>query len=377
MNEPELRLEAYTDNELQEALKELFSFEEFVMGMQSFLPKPLFEHILKEKDGMRTILDFQRVIIRPFLLFIKDISISEITASGLNKLEHDQKYLFISNHRDIVLDSAFLNMVLLKNGFETCQIAIGDNLMKHRLSELLFRVNKSFVVKRTGTPRELYAYSLRMSEYIKQLITTHTDSVWLAQREGRAKDGNDLTQIGVLKMLSLSKTDQLKKHFQGFKIVPVAISYEIDPCDLLKTREHLRKQLDPCYKKAFQDDVDYIYQGLKGPKGHLHISFNTPLNTKLNAFDELGNDKKKLFFLSQQIDRAIHKSYRLHPINYIAHDLMTQSKANTGHYSATEFDRFKQYFDDQIQQLKPAFRTDGMKYLLGIYANPLINALKE
>jgi hypothetical protein len=170
-------------------------------------------------------------------------------------LRRDEKYLFISNHRDIVLDSAFLNLVLFEHGFETSRIAIGDNLMKKRISELLFRINKSFVVRRGGSPRELYQHSLRLSEYIRDAITHKEDSVWIAQREGRAKDGDDRTQVGVLKMLGLSGGRNLKEHFRRLRIVPVAISYEYDPCGLLKTQEHLRKQSDPSYRKSFSVDL--------------------------------------------------------------------------------------------------------------------------
>lgn len=374
MEKQVLKLEAYGDKELQAALKELFSFSDFLLGMERFLPQPLFQHILVQKDKVKTIFDFQKNIIRPFLLYIKELSISEITMSGLGQLKPGEKYLFISNHRDIVLDSAFLNMVLLKNGFDTCQIAIGDNLMQHRLAELLFRVNKSYVIKREGNPRELYAYALRMSSYIYDLISEKKDAAWIAQREGRAKDGNDFTQVGVLKMLSLSKKEDMKSHFKALKIVPVSISYEIDPCAFLKTREHLRKQADPTYKKAFQDDVDYIFQGLKGEKGHIHIAFGAPLDRALDELDTIGGDKKKLIAIAQQIDNVIHKKYRLHPINYVALDLLTQSKENTKYYTNDEFEKHQAYFNEQAQYLKPAFKKEGIKYLLGIYANPVINA---
>jgi len=377
MDNQELKLEAYGDDELQAALKELFSFSDFLLGMKSFLPDTLYQHIMKQKDEVETILDFQKSIIRPFLLYIKELSIKEITTSGLGQLTPGEKYLFISNHRDIVLDSAFLNMVLLKHGFETCQIAIGDNLMKHRLAELLFRVNKSYVIKREGTPRELYSYSVRVSSYLHDLISNNKDSAWIAQREGRAKDGNDFTQPGVLKMLSLSKKRDIKSHFKTLKVVPVAISYEIDPCAILKAREYLRKQADPTYKKAFQDDVDYIFQGLKGQKGRIHIAFGAPLADQLDELDKVAGDKKQLNAIVKQIDDVIHQHYRLHPINYVALDLLNQSKENEAHYSVSEFEQYKAYFEEQLQCLKPEFKEEGFRYLLGIYANPVVNYLSS
>lgn len=373
----ELRLEAYTDAELQAALQELFSFPQFVAGMQKILPANLYNDILSNKDQVKGILDFQKKIIQPFLHFIQSISIDELSSSGLEQLHADEQYLFISNHRDIVLDSAFLNVVLVEKAFNTCQIAIGDNLMKHRLSELLFRINKSFVVKRTGNPRELYTYSIRLSNYIHNLINDQIDSCWIAQREGRAKDGNDQTQIGVLKMISLAKKEDLKTHFKSLKIVPVSISYELNPCDGLKTQEYLDRKNNPDYKKEFQDDVNSIYKGLQGQKGHVHIAFGKPLDEELDALDELKGDKQKLAALANMIDKSIHKSYKLHPINYVALDLLEGKQEYANHYSEEELKKYNFYFEGQIKLFAQDQQADARQYMLGIYANPLLNSLKN
>ena len=250
------------------------------------------EYILTAKDKVKSIYDFQATITRPFLNTIAKASITSLTQSGLENLDKNEKYLFISNHRDIVLDSAYLNLLLFESGRTTSQIAIGDNLMKTRVSELLFRINKSFVVQRTGSPRELYASSIQLSKYIHQSITEQLDSIWIAQREGRAKDGNDATQSGVLKMISLSGRKQLKEHFKSLKIVPVAISYELDPTGLLKTQEYLKKQSNPDFKKSFKDDVNNMLLGMQGQKGKVHFSFGKPLLGKLDIFDEVKNSKE-------------------------------------------------------------------------------------
>jgi hypothetical protein len=357
------------------AMQELFTNPYFLEGMKSFLPEALNSYILKEKENIQTIPDFQAKIIYPLLNTIKKASISEFSTSGLDQLDASKQYLFISNHRDIVLDSAFLNTTLFENGFRTSQIAIGDNLMKHRISELIFRMNKSFVVRRTGSPIELYRYSVLLANYIKQQIEEKIDSVWLAQREGRAKDGNDRTQTGLLKMLSLGNDGDLKKHFQALNIVPVAISYEYDPCDLLKAQEYLNKLADPAFKKDFKEDVQHILLGLKGNKGRVHFHFGTPLQAELNAFDAQPNAKKQLEILAELIDKSIHQNYRLWPINIVANNLFHgENEVYSVGLTQDDVLREANYFEKKCQLLTNDNEELGKSYLLKMYANPLINS---
>jgi glycerol-3-phosphate O-acyltransferase len=374
MQETPFRLEPFRDDEIKAAIDELFSFPGFVEGMKLFLPEPLLQHIMQAKNEVNTAADFQAKIVAPFLKVIEKSSIAALSASGFEHLDPNQRYLFISNHRDIVLDSAFLNIVLFENGFETSQIAIGDNLMMHRISELLFRINKSFVVKRTGTPRELYGYSMQLSNYIHDLINSKSASVWIAQREGRAKDGNDRTQAGLLTMLGLSGKKDLKQHFQSLNIVPVAISYEYDPCGMLKTQEYLDKLADSEFKKSFQQDVQYMLLGIKGQKGRVHFHFGEVLTDALEALGEEGNSKKQVDMLAEMIDQSIHQHYELRPINYIAHDLLTGMTEYSAHYTPEQLEWHLNFFEDQIKMLKNDVEGAGRKYLLEMYANPLINA---
>ena len=374
MRENDIQLELYQDAEVQSAVRELFSNQKFVAGMQDFLPAELSNHILAASKEIQSIFDFQKDIVYPFLKFIEKGSIRELSAKGLENLNPQEKYLFISNHRDIGLDSAYLNLLLFENGMETSQIAIGDNLMTHRIAELIFRINKSFVIKRSGTPRELYSHSIRLSNYIHQLIGKGEDSVWIAQREGRAKDGNDRTQIGLLKMLSLSKADSLKTHFQQLKVVPVAISYEIDPCALLKTQEYLQKQADPNYQKSFTVDLHHILLGLKGHKGRVVFHFGKPLDEALNVLDSLSGTKKQFEELAVVIDRSIHQNYELHPINYVAYDLLKGASKYTAQYSPEEWTEHTQYFQNLVDQLPSEGQAAGREYLLLMYANPVVNA---
>lgn len=374
MQENEIILDLLTDEEVQQGILEVSQHKKFMEGMKAFLPEELYDQIIKVKDNVKTIDDFQANITRPFLKTIQEVSISELSASGLENLNMEDKYLFISNHRDIVLDSAYLNLMLFENQISTSQIAIGDNLMKNRASEILFRINKSFVVKREGSPRELYAYSIELSKYIKRMILEKVDSVWIAQRGGRAKDGNDQTQPGLLKMISLSGGKMLKEHFQSLKVVPVAISYEFDPTGMLKTQEFLNKKRDPNFKKSFQEDLNNMLLGIRGRKGKVHFNFGKPLEEELEVLDTAKNGKQQMEFLANIIDHSIHTNYKLNPVNYVAHDLLNSSSYYSDKYSAEEKVKYSQFFQSQIDQLVDDDEGEGTKYLLGMYANPVVNA---
>lgn len=365
----------FSDHQVKAAMAELFSFQHLLHGMRAFLPTALHDYILSVKDQINSVDDFQKKIAHPLLKAIEKDSISKLEATGLEHLDPNTQYLFISNHRDIILDSAFLNVVLFEQGFRTSQIAIGDNLMRHRISELIFHINKSFVVKRSGTPMELYRYSVQLSEYIWRQITQKIDSVWIAQREGRAKDGDDRTQVGLVKMLSLSAKSDLKTYFRALKVVPVAISYEFDPCDLLKAQEFLNKRENPDFKKTFEEDVQHMLLGLKGYKGAVQFHFSTPFDAELEAFDAIPSSKKQLEWLAERIDQRIHQHYKLRPINYVAHDLLTNTSAFQHYYAAEEFTRLKAFFEERFKLLTHDEAGLGREYLLKMYANPLVNQM--
>jgi len=365
----------YSDAEAKAAIQELFGYQSLVQGMKAFLPPALNDLILIAKDQVNSVADFQEKIAYPLFKVIEKDSISSLTSSGLEHLDPLEQYLFISNHRDIILDSAFLNIVLFEHKFRTSQIAIGDNLMRHRISELIFHINKSFVVKRTGSPMELYRYSVQLSEYIWRQITQNIDSVWIAQREGRAKDGDDRTQVGLVKMLSLSAKTDLKTYFREMKVVPVAISYEYDPCDLLKAQEFLNKRANPDFKKTFEEDVQHMLLGLKGYKGAVHFHFSAPFDAELDAFDDIPSSKKQLELLAEMMDQRIHQHYKLRPINYVALDLLTKTDAFRNYYSAEEHTRLVAFFEERFKLLTDDIEGLGREYLLKMYANPLVNQL--
>jgi hypothetical protein len=373
-HQPSLRLEAYRDAEVRAAVRELFTDQSFLAAMAGFLPLELYIHLVQTHRRVDSADSFQTLLMVPFLEHVRQLSVRELTVSGLEDLDPTLRYLFISNHRDIGLDSAFLNWVLHQHGLPTTQIAIGDNLMKHRLAELIFRINKSFAVRRSGSPRELYTHSVKMSRYIHQLITNGQDSVWIAQREGRAKDGNDRTQVALLKMLSLGANEGLVSWFEALRVVPVAISYEHHPTDLVKTQGYLIRQRDPYYKKSFAEDMSHIFLGIRGQKGGVHLHFDGQFRQQLADLSALGDGKKQLAGLAAAIDRSIHQNYRLRTINYVAADLLGGDTKFASHYSLDERKYYIDWFAKKLHKLCTAERQAGRKYLLRMYANPLLNA---
>ena len=372
-NNKEIRL--YTDEQVVDGVDELFSQKSFVAGMQAFLPFELSESFLKVYPRIRSSYDFQSHIIRPLLKHLEKVSMSSLSGSGLDQLDRNQKYLFISNHRDIGLDSAYVNLLLYEADFTTAQIAIGDNLMKHRIAELIFRINKSFVVRRSGPPRDLYNSLSALSSYIHKTISDSIDSVWIAQRQGRAKDGNDFTQVSLIKMLGLTAEKDLVAHLSNFNIVPVSISYEYDPCDYLKTKEFIDKKNNPDYQKSFASDMGAILQGMKGKKGNVHLSFGTPLNEQIKELSEDLKTKEVLEKVASIIDQQILASYKLNPINYIAADLLRDDSSLSENYTKEEKALVENNFEKILSKIDNADVEEAKAYLLGMYANPYFNKI--
>jgi 1-acyl-sn-glycerol-3-phosphate acyltransferase len=369
-----MRTTPFTDAEAHEATQVIFEDKALVAGMKQFLPNELSEYLLTAKNDVHSIYDFQSKLTYPLLMGIQKMSITERTTSGLENISETNKHLYISNHRDIVLDPCLLNTVFHENKIETCEVAIGSNLAKHKTTDYIFKMNRSFIVHREGNPRELYQHSLNLSNYIFDLITNNKASVWIAQREGRAKDGNDRTQQGLIKMLTMSQISEAVQHFKALNIVPVSITYEFDPTDLLKTKEHIDKIYNPDFKKTFQQDVQNMLLGMKGQKGRVNFHFGKPLNEELNVLSSIKNKKKQLEKVVELIDKAIHRNFRLHEINYVAHDLLNHSTEYTDKYTATDFEKYTTNFVEKLATIDEKDREIARNYLLGIYANPVVNA---
>lgn len=367
----------YHDEELPQIYEELLADEAFRKVVAVVMPDIPFEQIAQMMRRCRTKFEFQRTFCYPL---IKQLMAKASKGMSLDRSEladKDGAYVYISNHRDIILDSGLLSVLLADEGKDTVEIAIGDNLLIYPWIKKLVRVNKSFIVQRSVSMREMLASSKRMSDYMHFALAEKRENIWIAQREGRAKDSNDLTQESVLKMMAMGGEGNAFERIRAMNLVPLAISYEFDPCDYLKAQEFQQKRDDASFKKSPADDLRNMQTGIFGYKGRITYRTATPVNEWL---DELRSLPKADFFkaLALRIDRGIHSCYELYPANYIAFDLLHGSQAESDHYTADDLAAFTAYLDSRIEMVNlprkdVAFLRERM---LTMYANPLINHRK-
>lgn len=381
----------YNDDEVKGAISNLLNDRQFSHILKAFvpiLPLGISRGALKLATmGVNSTLDFQLRFMKPIVKYVlrKCSTGHSFTHKGIEP--GTERYTFMSNHRDIVLDSAILDVMLHDNGFPTtCEIAIGDNLLIYPWIRTLVRLNKAFIVRRNISRRELYESSLLMSRYMHHAINVKHENIWIAQREGRAKDSSDQTQISLLKMLTLSgtegaegaekteNTESLMESIRQLNIVPLSISYEYDPCDYLKAQEFQQKRDDAGWKKSKQDDLMNMKTGIFGKKGHVHYQTGRPVNTWI---DELKGLPEKDFYteLAQRIDREIHRNYRLFPGNHVATDLLSGKPTHATHYTHKELVAFEQYIASRIALINLPNKDEAFlrERLLTMYANPVIN----
>jgi 1-acyl-sn-glycerol-3-phosphate acyltransferase len=297
-----------------------------------------------------------------------------LTTSGFEKLEKNTSYLFISNHRDIILDTSLLNAALFDHGLVMTASAIGDNLVKKSFLLTLSKLNRNFLVQRGLPPRELLQSSKLLSEYIQQLLLRENRSVWIAQREGRTKDGNDATHPGVLKMLAMaSENEDLMSYFKNLKIVPVSISYEYDPTDALKMPQLMAEANNEIYIKEKNEDFMTLLSGIIGQKKRIHIHIGDVLKTELDSISaEYDNSNKQIQALAQVIDDSILKNYKLWPTNYIAYDILNRTDEYRSFYTDNEKLLFERRLEIRIDQNNPV----ALEGFLNMYANPVVNKMK-
>lgn len=373
----------YDTGEVQQAFNELLADRQFstmLRGIVPWLPKSLRNAVLKMAFiGVKSPLDFQKRFMKPIVRHIIRKHTDGCTFDD-NCLPRDfsLRYTFVSNHRDIVLDSALLDVMLVKTGYPTTvEIGIGDNLLIYPWIKRLVRMNKAFTVRRGLTPKEMLRSSQIMSRYIHYAVTQKHENIWIAQREGRAKDSDDRTQDSVLKMLAMGGEGKPIDSLREINIVPLTISYEFDPCDYLKAQEFQQKRDNPAFKKSRQDDLDNMKTGIFGYKGRVHYHCAAPINTWI---DELGDLPKTEFFaaLSKRIDRELHANYCLFPCNYIALDELEGTKKYVQHYTEADKKRFEDYLKGQLEKVKIANPDEKFlrERMLTMYANPLRNYLK-
>lgn len=318
--------------------------------------------------------DFQVNFIYKAVQKVLEKSSDGLTTSGFEKLEPHTPYLFISNHRDIILDTSLLNVCLYDHGLIMTASAIGDNLVQKAFLHTLSKLNRNFLVQRGLSPRELLQSSRLMSEYIYQLLMRENRSVWIAQREGRTKDGNDATQQGVLKMLAMASDEQnLMDYFKKLKIVPVSISYEYDPTDALKMPRLMAEANDEVYIKEKNEDFMTLISGIIGQKKRIHLHVCDVLDTELDTIAaEHDNSNKQIQALAQVLDDAILSTYKLWPTNYIAYDLLHNTTQFADKYTEKEKQLFERRLEMRIDEENKVMREG----FLAMYANPVINKMK-
>ena len=326
---------------------------------------------LKKTHSIR---DFQCNFIYNSVQRVLEKTSDGLTTSGFEKLEKNTSYLFISNHRDILLDTTLLNSSLFEHGLVMTASAIGDNLVTKSFIKILAKLNRNFLVQRGLTPREMLESSKLLSEYIGQLLLRENRSVWIAQREGRTKDGNDATNPGVLKMLGMGSDEQdLMNYFKKIKIVPVSISYEYDPTDALKMPQILAEANQEIYIKEKNEDFITLMRGVLGPKRRIHIHVGDIINKEMDAIkDEFDNSNKQIQALAQVIDDSILSTYRLWPTNYIAYDIVNQTNTYSHMYSENEKSLFERRLEMRIDHNNPLV----LQSFLAMYANPVVNKMR-
>ncbi len=366
----------YCDNEAHDVLQKIIKDPLFMKLVNNLWPSMSYEEVQAKAEKVNSNLEFQVEFMHPAIRTIVARSAKELTCSGFEHLDKNEAYLFVANHRDILLDSAILQILLVENGFATSEITFGKNLMEEGFITDFGRLNRMFAVMREGTSRELYDISKKLSAYIRHTLVDKNTSVWIAQRNGRTKDGNDQTQTGLLKMLNISGTGSFAENFAELKIVPLTISYEYEPCDVFKVQELYLSGLLTKYIKAEGEDLNSIITGIIQPKGRIHMKVGTPILNELNEIDTAANENEKIKLLTTLVDKQIYKGYKLWPVNFIAADILNNNITFSAHYTSEEKENFLNYISSKTASI------DGEQDVLfnlfiKLYAAPVGNVFKN
>lgn len=369
----------YNDDEIHGVVEELLH-DRLMDGqlkiLVPWLPKWLRNSLIRLSFiGIHSTLDFQIRFMKPIVKYVLHKCSSGCTFGHGNIHSGHERYTFVSNHRDIVLDSAILDYLLFKHKFPTtCEIGIGDNLLIYPWIKKVVKLNKAFTVRRGLSSRELLQSSMLMSQYIHYAVNQKHENIWIAQREGRAKDSSDKTQESVLKMLAMGGEGTLVDQLRDLHIVPLTISYEYDPCDYLKAQEFQQKRDDPNFKKSKADDELNMGTGIWGFKGRIHYQAAPCID---GWIDQLKDVPKTEFFaeVAKRLDREIHRGYHLYPGNFVALDELEGTELHTNHYSPAEKETFDKYVEGQLKKVE--IENPDMDFLrkciLTMYANPVRN----
>jgi glycerol-3-phosphate O-acyltransferase len=365
----------YKNKEVHDVIEKLLQEPHFHKVLSVVYPKRDINEIIAHLREIKKVKDFQKEIVYDYLRVIIDKTINKLSFSGLENLTKGKKFLLLSNHRDIILDSALMNVILFENKIKTSEIAIGSNLLIFPWIEMLVKLNKSFVVKRNLPVKEMLLASKELSAYIQHAILKKKKSVWIAQKEGRTKDGDDNTHPALLKMIHMSSDKPLSTYIRSLNLVPVSISYEVESCDKPKTAELYARFKNGSYIKDPKEDLLSMVGGLNNFKGRVHFHFGQILNKELDILDSITNYNEQYIKLAQIIDQSIHENFRLFEGSYIAYDLLSNSDRFKDKYNKTDFRAFSRHFLSQITDIEGD--KEVIRHIfLGIYANPLINKFK-
>lgn len=364
----------FYDTEVNDAIQNIIHHP-MMKALMNFTFPDVDNEVWKEQlKKTHSIRDFQCNFIYQSVQKVLEKSSDGLTTSGFEKLEKNTSYLFISNHRDILLDTSLLNACLFEHGLCMTASAIGDNLVKKSFLKTLAKLNRNFLVQRGLPPREMLQSSKLLSEYIGQLLLRENRSVWIAQREGRTKDGNDVTNPGVLKMLAMGSDEKnIMDYFKKIRIVPVSISYEYDPTDALKMPQLMAEANQEIYIKEENEDFITLMSGVMGQKKRIHIHIGDVLDTEIDEIvAQFDNSNKQIQALAQVIDDSILSNYKLWPTNYIAYDILNKTNTYSQFYTEIEKSLFERRLEMRIDQSNPV----ALQGFLNMYANPVVNKSK-
>lgn len=366
------------NDEVKDAIEELVANEDFERAFRYIKPDLDWNQFVAAMRSCKTKEEFKSTLAYDAVMTVAKNTTFSLGISGRSRLpEGKPACTFISNHRDIVLDASFLNVMLYDVGYGMTQVAIGDNLLIRPWIKTLVRLNNSFIVKRGVSVRQMLEVSGTLSAYIHHTIKETKESVWIAQREGRAKDSDDRTQGSVLKMLNMGGTKDLLTNLMELNIVPVAISYEFDPCDYLKAKEFQLKRDDPEYVKCQRDDLLAMETGILNNKGRVHFTLGTPINGELARLDRNMEKNELVAAIAGIIDKEIYRHYRFYPCNYVAYDRLTGTKRFSENYGPKDKKQFEEYLQGQLDKIVIPNKDEAFlrTKLLEMYTNPLKNHL--
>ena len=361
----------YTDEEAAEALSKLAEFPLLSQVSQQFFPTEEPDFLKKVLKSIKTIDEFQVLVMQKAVRWVIDNTAKNFSYDGVANIDPNRKFLALSNHRDIILDPAITQLILYNNGLQMTEIAVGDNLITNETIEWLIRSNRMIKVVRGISARELYLSSQLLSKYIRLNITEQRSSIWLAQRQGRTKNGYDITEQGLLKMLDMSGKADFQTNFEELNIIPMSISYEYEPCDILKAREMVisRKRK---YVKAEGEDFKSIVTGIMQQKGSIHMNIGTPLTSDEIAAAALCDKNDRYQLIRHAVDQRIIDGYKLWKNNYIAYDIANQGYKYSHLYDQADVEAFVTYMQRQLDTVEPEInREDLRRIFLDIYANPV------